>query len=166
MVNNTPIPPTVDRYTTDSQLQHISRVLTDTLDGYVDLQSANMSTEYWPICRLTYRPILGRHIPQERRLTEVFTTHDPQILLNIIDWKMKLLNSFPSSTLNTWISYLWTIGKASKSCTETFQFLSFKKMLKSGHDTSFIHHVLVSMLHPDGLPQCCYINCFWFRGPW
>ena len=39
-------------------------------------------------------------------------------------------------------------------------------MLKSGHDTSFIQHVLVLMLHPDYLPQCCYINCFRFRCPW
>ena len=50
-----------------------------------------------------------------------------KILLQIIHRNMKLLNSFVCSASNTRISYSWTIGKASKTCTETFQCVSFEK---------------------------------------
>ena len=87
--NNTLMPPTVDRCTTDSQSQHIGRgvgraptdIATDSVDRR-SINSINTSTEY--------RPILGRHIGRlpvdtsvERSThtwsTEAFITHDPNI---------------------------------------------------------------------------------------
>ena len=71
-----------------------------------------------------------------------------KVLLQIIDRNMKLLNSFVGSASNTRIPYSWTIGKASKTCTETFQCVSFEdKCLswKTEHNTSFVRWVLVSM---------------------
>ena len=80
--NNTPIPPTVDRYTTDSQSQHIGRevsaecrptyrsiVSTDglLLQQHVDRVSADT--------RSTYRPRVLTHTWS----TEAFITHDPNI---------------------------------------------------------------------------------------
>ena len=70
--NNPRIPPSVDRYTIDSQSQHIGqgvdRVPTDIL--------ADMSTDIWPTCR----PSISRYVGQECRPTEVFITHDPNFL--------------------------------------------------------------------------------------
>ena len=63
------IPPTVDRYSTDSRSQHIgqgvSRVPTDIPTHNVDrrsINSNNVSTEYLPICRPTYRLSIGQYI--------------------------------------------------------------------------------------------------------
>ena len=41
----------------------VDRVSVDTLDRYVDRQSADMSTEYRPICR----PSIGRHVVRVNR---------------------------------------------------------------------------------------------------
>ena len=75
-ISNIPIPPTVDRYTTDSRPRHIGRsvgrVPTDIPTDSVDRRSVNsnnMSTEYRPICRpsIEYRPTVGGHIGRECR---------------------------------------------------------------------------------------------------
>ena len=45
----------------------VDRVSVDTLGRYVDRQSADMSTEYRPICRPTCRPSIGRHVVRVNR---------------------------------------------------------------------------------------------------
>ena len=45
----------------------VDRVSVDTLDRYVDRQSADMSTEYRPIRRPTCRPSIGRHVLRVNR---------------------------------------------------------------------------------------------------
>ena len=57
-----------------------------------------------------------------------------KFLLDIIGPKMKLLNLFLTSASNTQISYLWTIKNASKTCTETFQCLPFKRWVTKFED--------------------------------
>ena len=78
-----------ERYsdTTDSQpIHHRQSIATyrprcrPSADRHTDRQSAGMSTKYRPICQPTYHPILGQHIGQECRPTEVFITHDPMII--------------------------------------------------------------------------------------
>ena len=45
----------------------VDRVSVDTLDRYVDRQSADMSTEYRPIRRPACRPSIGRHVLRVNR---------------------------------------------------------------------------------------------------
>ena len=47
----------------------VDRVSVDTLGRYVDRQSADMSTEYRPICRPTCRSSIGRHVIRVNRLS-------------------------------------------------------------------------------------------------
>ena len=84
-VNNTPIPPTVDRYTTYSQSKHNGRGA-----GRVPTHiPTDLSTDSRPTCRRSISRYVDRHIgrysvdmsadcPSTYRPREIFITHDPK----------------------------------------------------------------------------------------